>query len=326
MRLKGKKILVTGGAGFIGSHLVEKLVELGAEVSVADDFSRGTRKNLKTVKNQITIYKVDLRQEKKLAKIFHGQEIIFNLAALNTGVDFDKGRTQIMFEENMLLQMMPIRVAAKTPSVKKFIQVSSASVYSKKAMEEQVPTPEHANTFDPEPSKLGYALAKKMGEYLAKWYAENTKLWTISVRFINVYGERDNFDEMSHFIPAIIRKFIEAKKKVVVFGSGNQKRSFIYVSDVISALLLLLDKGEKGEAYNIDGQEEKSVKEVVNLVHKHLKKDQLEIVYDTSLPEGSQRRMLDNTKLKALSWQPETTFEEGLQKTIAYMQKELQAR
>jgi nucleoside-diphosphate-sugar epimerase len=186
MNLKKKKIVVTGGAGFIGSHLVKKLVELGAKVTVVDNFSRGTRKNLKEVKNKIIIKNVDLRQENKVKKIFQGQEIIFNLAALNTGVDYDQGRTQIMFEENMLLQMIPLRVAAKIKSIKKFVQVSSASVYSRQAMEHQVPTPETADTTDPEPSKLGYALAKKMGENLARWYSENSGLWTISTRFINV--------------------------------------------------------------------------------------------------------------------------------------------
>ena len=312
----GKKIVVTGGAGFIGSHLVKKLLSLGSHVTVLDDLSRGAEEKLSSVKNKIDFFRVDLRNEIEAQKYFIDQDIVFNLAALNTGVDFDKGKTEVMFEENMLLQMMPIRMAHKSGTVKRFVQISSASIYSTDAMENQIPTPEYAAGGEPEQSKLGYALAKQMGEYLARWYFKDTGLETVSVRFINVYGENDNYDEMGHFIPVMIRKFIEAKKKVDVFGSGNQKRSFIYVEDAVSALLVLAQKGKAGEVYNVDSNSEKSVKEVVTEISKYFKEKNLDIFYDTSKPEGSQRRMLDSSKLKKLGWKPETTFKTGLQKTI----------
>lgn len=313
---KNKKVLVTGGAGFIGSHLVKKLVGLGSKVTVIDNLSRGSKEKLKPVLSQINFVNVDLRDEKKAAKHFLDQEIVFNLAALNTGVDFDLGRTEVMFEENLLLQMTPLRMAKKSGTIKKFIQISSASVYSRQAMEDQVPTPEQANTLEPEPSKLGYGLAKKMGEYLASWYWENTKLNTVIVRFINVYGEDDNYDEMGHFIPVMVRKFVESKGKVVVFGSGNQSRSFLYVDDAVSALLILAQKGKAGEAYNVDANSEKTVREVVEKIAKHFVHKKLEINFDTTKPEGSKRRMLDSTKLEKLGWLPKTSFDEGLVKTV----------
>lgn len=318
---KDKKVLVTGGAGFIGSHLVRKLVSLGADVSVADNLSRGDKRKLKDVMNKIHFYKVDLRDEKKAQKYFDGQELIFNLAALNTGVDYDLGRTAVMFEDNLLLQMRPLRMASKSKTVKKFIQISSASVYSKKAMEEQVPTPETANTCEPEPSKLGYALAKKMGEKLAVWYHQDTSLETVSVRFINVYGENDNYDQMGHFIPVMIRKFIEAKDQVSVFGSGKQKRSFLYVGDAVSALLLLSQKGKSGEVYNVDSNCEKSVSKVVEEINTYFINKKLKFFYDKTKPEGSQRRMLDSGKLKQLGWKSRTTFEEGLRRTVKSIKK-----
>lgn len=225
---KRKKVLVTGGAGFIGSHLVKKLVELGAKVVVLDNLSRGTKANLKGVIKQITFHKVDLTDLSLAQKYFKNQDIIFNLAALNTGVDYDLGRTEVMFEDNMLLQMLPMKMASLNSKNCKFVQVSSASVYSRNAMDNQVPTPETASTDNPEDSKLGYALAKKMGENLAIWYNQNTGLSTYRVRFINVYGENDNFDQMGHFIPVMIRKFIAAKKEVTVFGSGKQKKDFYF--------------------------------------------------------------------------------------------------
>ena len=311
----GKRVLVTGGAGFIGSHLVRELVLLGSQVTVLDDLSRGSLEKIADVIDKISFYKVDLKNEKKAKKYFKNQEFVFNLAALNTGVDFDLGRTEVMFEENMLLQMIPIRLAASA-GVRRFIQISSASVYSRHAMEHIIPTPETADTADPEPSKLGYALAKQIGEKLAHWYYKNQGMETISVRFINVYGEQDNFDEMGHFIPVMVRKFIQANDTVEVFGSGNQKRSFMYVLDAVSALLLLAQKGNPGEVYNVDSNDEKSVAEVVNNIARYFKKKKLKIFFDISKPEGSQRRMLDSTKIRKLGWKPKNTFHKSLQKTI----------
>lgn len=316
-----KNVLVTGGAGFIGSHLVRKLVKIGANVTVIDDLSRGDLAKLEDVLGEINFLNIDLRNAKKAAAAFKDQEIIFNLAALNTGVDFDLGRTEVMFEENLLLQMVPLRLASKVSTIKKFIQISSASVYSREAMEEQVPTPETADTANPEPSKLGYALAKKMGENLANWYYQDVGLNTIRVRFINVYGEDDNFDQMGHFIPVMIRKFIEATDQVVVFGSGKQQRSFLYVDDAVNALLLLAEKGMAGEVYNVDSNCEKSVAEVVDQISLQFNEKKLEIVFDKSKPEGSQRRMLDSQKLRKLGWEPKTSFEVGLKKTIKNLKK-----
>lgn len=316
-----KKILVTGGAGFIGAHLVKKLVSLGADVSVIDNLSRGKKQRLKDVIKDIHFYKADLRDEKKVKSQFEDQEIIFNLAALNTGIDYDSGRTEVMFEDNMMLQMMPLRMAKNSKTVKKFIQISSASVYSREAMENQIPTPETADTNNPEPSKLGYALAKQMGERLATWYNQNTQLKTVAVRFINVYGEDDNFDDMGHFIPVMVRKFVDAKKTVEVFGSGKQKRSFLYVEDAVSALLILARKGKSGEVYNVDSNCEKSVGEIVKEISKHFIHKKLKIVFNKNKPEGSQRRMLDNSKLKKLGWNAKKSFNEGLDLTIKNIEK-----
>jgi len=320
--MKENKILVTGGGGFIGSHLVKKLVKLGKEVGVVDDFSRGSRNNLKSVIKKIKVYKKDLRNESGLLKIFEDYELVFNLAALNTGVDYDEGRTQLMFEDNMLLQMIPLRVSGKTKSVKKFIQISSASVYSRDAMENQIPTKETANTANPEPSKLGYGLAKKMGENLAYWYAKNSNLHTCSARFINVYGENDHFDNLGHFIPMMIRKVIEAKEKVDVFGSGKQKRSFIYVEDAVSALINLAEKGKSGESYNIDSEDEKTIKSVVKNICSFLERD-ISLNFDMNKPEGSKRRLLDSSKIRSLGWRPVTSFQDGLKRTVLDIEKRL---
>jgi nucleoside-diphosphate-sugar epimerase len=313
MTFSKSRVLITGGAGFIGSHLAEKLVNLGAIVTVADNFSRGKLTNLDAVKNKISIIQSDLRTETGALEATKNQTIVFNLAAVNTGVDFDIGRTQYMFEENMLLQMMPIRAAAIN-GVNKFIQVSSASIYSTLAMEEHCPTKESDCDGEPEKSKLGYALAKRMGENLAKWYGVNSNMSTVISRFINVYGPRDNYDELGHFIPTIIRKFVHAGSKIEVFGSGKQKRSFIHVEDAVSGLLTLAEKGNNGEAYNVDSQDEHSVKEIVFAIQKVMKKENIHIIFNTALPEGSQRRLLDNNKIRKLGWNPKQSLIASLPK------------
>jgi GDP-L-fucose synthase len=171
-------------------------------------------------------------------------------------------------------------------------------------MEKHVPTKETDDQEEPEPSKLGYALAKKMGEKMAMWYSQNTPLYTVIARPINVYGPRDHFDTMGHFIPIVIRKFIRAKKEVEIYGSGRQKRSFLYVLDLIEALYLLMKKGGNGEIYNIDSHDEHSVKEIVYSVQKNMNLSRVSINFNTSLPEGSKRRLLDNQKITSLGWKP----------------------
>jgi nucleoside-diphosphate-sugar epimerase len=303
MELQHKQIVVTGGAGFIGSHLTETLVSLGCHVTVIDDLSRGKLKNIAPVSDKIHFFQLDLRNEQACISVFEHMNIVFNLAALNTGVDYDQGRTERMFEENMLLQLIPIRAAHKA-HVQKFIQISSASVYSTDAMEKRVPTKETDDGDEPENSKLGYALAKRMGEKLARWYANDTDMQTCSARFINVYGTKDNTDMLGHFIPTMIRKMRDSEKTVEIFGSGNQCRSFLHVDDAVSALIRLATKGKNGEVYNIDPQDEHSIKEIVLTLQKIMGKQDVEIVFNTSLPEGSKRRMLDNTKIKSLGWNP----------------------
>jgi nucleoside-diphosphate-sugar epimerase len=307
MGMSQKNILITGGAGFIGSHLSDQLVKSGARVTVADNFSRGTLSNIRHIRGKVTILNVDLRTEEGALRATKNQSIVFNLAAVNTGVDFDIGRTQYMFEENVLLQMMPLRAAAKN-HVDKFIQVSSASIYSTLAMERHIPTKESDDQGEPEQSKLGYALAKRTGENLARWYAKNSPLHTVIARFVNVYGTKDNFDNLGHFIPTMIRKFINSGASIEVFGSGNQRRSFLHVEDAVSALLILAQKGVNGHAYNVDPQDEHAVKEIVLAVQKIMHKQNVRLIFNRQKPEGSKRRMLSNDKITHIGWKPTYTL------------------
>jgi len=139
---------------------------------------------------------------------------------------------------------------------------------------------------------------------------------TVIARFVNVYGTHDHIDNLGHFIPMIIRKYYKARSTLEAFGSGNQKRSFLHVDDAVSALILLSQKGKSGEAYNIDPQDEHSVKEIISAVKNSMHKNHIAVHYDTNKPEGSKRRMLDNTKIKKLGWSPKHTLVESLPEVI----------
>jgi nucleoside-diphosphate-sugar epimerase len=304
-----KRILVTGGAGFIGSHLVRRLAGLGARVTAADDLSRGNGLAIAGLTGT-TFIQSDLRVEAQAMAVTADQDIVFNLAAFNTGVDYDIGRTQKMFEENMLLQLVPIRAAAAN-RVPLFIQISSASIYSTAAMEQRAPTTETDDGGEPEPSKLGYALAKRMGENLAKWYALNTSMQTRIARFINVYGPGDHFDYLGHFLPAVINKFTQADGEIRVFGTGGARRSFLHVDDAVEGVLTLAQHGANGEAYNIDPQDEHTIREMVQMIQKVMGRQATRIVWDTTAPEGSCRRILDNAKIKNIGWRPKRTLSES---------------
>jgi UDP-glucose 4-epimerase len=300
-------VLITGGAGFIGSHLAELLLQQGHTVTIADNLSRGKLANIAHIKKHIQFLSTDLRIEHEAHKATKRKDIVFNLAALNTGIDYDAGRTQHMFEQNMLLQMMPLKAAAAN-GVNSFVQVSSAVVYPRKALLQNTPVKETRVSGDPELSKQGYAFAKRMGEHLAKWYSETEQIKTIIARFTNVYGPRDHADELGHFLPVIIRKFLFAKDHVIVFGSGKQRRSFLHVQDAAHALAFLSEKGKSGEAYNIDPHDEHTIASLVYQVQAIMKKKHIRIIFDTTKPEGPQRRLLSNEKISRVGWRPTQTL------------------
>lgn len=189
---KNKKVLVTGGAGFIGSHLVEYLVHDGAVVSVADNLERGKLENLQEVRKDVLFHQVDLRNVDMCRKVCEGQDVVMNLAAKVTGIEYNRAHQRDMFESNMILQQNVIK-AAQEMNVHRFLQVSTACIYPHDAL---VPTTENEGTRgEPEPTNSGYGWAKRMGEKLAEFYAKETSMEIAIVRPFNAYGPRDYYDK-----------------------------------------------------------------------------------------------------------------------------------
>lgn len=306
---KDKKVAVLGGAGFVGSHLVEKLLKEGAVVRVVDNLSNGNMDNLAGLDFQF--FKLDLRNYRDCLKAVENQDYVFNLTAKVANVQYNRTHQEEMFEENMLLQMYPIK-AAHEMGVKKFLQASSVCVYPHDAI---IPTPEtEGERGRPEDTNEGYAWAKRMGEVLARFYSEKGMPCVVS-RFTNVYGPRDYFDDNSHVIPAFIIRALN-EKKIVAWGTGEQQRSFLYVEDAATGLIKIMEFAQDSNPINVGGCEMVSMSNLLNIVVKLLGTDN-EIEWDTTRPNGHEKRESDVTRLKEITnWTAETPLEEGIKKTI----------
>lgn len=317
---EGRKVTVTGGAGFIGSHLVEYLVWDGAEVTVADDLSRGRLENLEAVKDDIRVVTDDLREPSSCEKVLSGSELVINLAAKVTSISYNRGHSGDMFTENMLLQINPIR-AAQRVGVERFVQISTACIYPHDA---PVPTPEEwGHVGEPEPTNAGYGWAKRMGELQALWYAEETDMEVVIVRPFNAYGPRDYYDEAtSHVAPALIRKVLDGDDPVEVWGSGNQTRALVHARDFARGIQLCAEKATSPEPINIGHDEEISIKGLVERILDLTGSNGREVFYDTTMPEGYPRRAADTTRLKAVTggFVPQTSLDEGLTEMIEWYQ------
>src|SRR3989344_5222681 len=261
---KNKKVLVTAGCGFIGSHLVESLLIHGSHVSVMDNLSNGTPKNLGPVLKGIDLVKQDCRDITKAQSACKGHDIVMNLAAKIAGIEFNTQYPGTMLSENLQIQTTMIE-AARREEVSRFLMVSSAVVYPEHAT---IPTPESEgfDGFPDEPNK-GYGWAKRVGELLGKYYKEEFGMNVAIVRPYNCYGPRDHFfPTPTHVVPSLIRRVVDGENPVVVWGSGNQTRAFLYVEDLVRGMMLATEKYAVADPVNLGSDEEISMKKLVETI------------------------------------------------------------
>jgi nucleoside-diphosphate-sugar epimerase len=313
---QGKKTVVTGGAGMVGLQLVNLLIDAGADVVVLDNFSRGKNKLL----GAMYLYG-DAGNEGACCDAFKDAEVVFNLAAVVAGVDFNQSHHAHMFEHNLRLQSMPLRIAAEY-GVEKFLQTSSVCVYP----------PEYNNPAiedngllgEPIQANIGYSFSKRMGEYLAGWYAGSTDMETVVVRPSNCYGLHDYFDEKAHVIPALIKKCL-ADDEIVVNGTGMEKREFIYSTDLAKGMMAVMEAGHSGEAYNLgtNGETCITIGELLNKIQYYTNTDSKPVKWTDLFDGGDNIRRSDCTKAELeLGWKYETDMDDGLQNVIEWYMQE----
>jgi len=321
---KDKKVLVTGGAGFIGSHVVEKLIERGAIVTVLDNLQNGSLKNLETYTGKFKFIKGDCTDSNISEKACQGQNIVMNLAARVGGIDYNRKHQATMLRDNLLIGSVMIE-SARRAGVERFLVVSSACVYPRNC---SVPTPESEGFLDePEPTNGGYGWAKRMNEKSGYYYAQEFGMKVGIVRPYNCYGPRDHFDtQTSHVIPALIKRIVDGENPVVVWGDGKQTRAFLYVTDLAELMIHAIEKYPIPEPINLGTDEEVTVGDLVEKILKIYGK-KYEIQLDTSKPNGSPRRNSDNTKArKEIGYEPKIMLDEGLKKTIEWYRESQNVR
>jgi GDP-L-fucose synthase len=300
-----KKILVTGGAGFLGSFLIKKLKERGV-----------SERNVRIPRSK----KMDLRRWENCVKAVKDMDIVIHLAARVGGIGFNQVYPASLFYDNAIMgiQMME---AARQEGVEKFVAVGTVCAYPKFT---RVPFREEElwNGY-PEETNAPYGLAKKMLLVQSQAYRQQYGFNAIFLLPVNLYGPGDNFDlQSSHVIPALIRKFTEAvqnnQREVEIWGTGEVSREFLYVEDAAKGIALATERYNKPEPVNIGAGFEIKIKDLVKLIAE-LTGFKGEIRWDTSKPDGQPRRRLDTSKAKQeFGFQAKVDFREGLKRTIEW--------
>lgn len=298
-----KKVIVTGGAGFLGSFVVEKLKQNGCE----DVFVP-------------RIEEFDLRKEADIIRLYKGfkADMVIHLAAVVGGIGANRDHPGSFFYDNLMMGVQ-LMEQARLLDVNKFVAIGTVCAYPK-----YTPVPfkeEDLWNGYPEETNAPYGLAKKMLLVQSQAYRQQYGFNSIFLLPLNLYGPRDNFNPASsHVIPAIIKKMIDAKQnndqEVILWGTGEASRGFLYVEDCAEGILLAAEKYNKSDPVNLGTAIEIKIKDLVVLIAK-LTGFNGKIKWDNTKPDGQPRRCLDVSRAKQeFSFEAKMSFEAGLRRTI----------
>ena len=297
-----KKVLIAGGAGFLGSYLTEIMLERGYELTIVDDLSSGLEKNLSEISSKINFVQSNIIEFKSEEKF----DIIVNLASRASRVEWETFPVEVALT-NSLGNDNLLRLALEGRSL--YIYASSSEVYGNPDM---IPTPEtYVGRVSTIGSRSPYDEGKRFGEALVKSYQKEYGLRNIIIRFFNTYGPRMRGGD---FYGRVVDRFVQQAirgEPITVYGDGKQTRSFTYVTDTVAALLMLILKGNEGEVYNIGNDKEISILDLAYEVKKVCKSSS-EIQFKTIPEDEPMRRAADIKKITELGFTHSISLEEGI--------------
>jgi GDP-L-fucose synthase len=308
LELKGKKVLLTGGDGFLGRFVQKELV------------SNGVRQEDIRIPHYVDN---DLRLMENCMEAVEGVDLVIHLAAAVGGIGFNRSNPGVLFYDNIIMgaQLMEAaRHQRKGKGVEKFIQIGTVCAYPN-----ATPVPfreEHLWDGYPEVTNAPYGIAKKALLVQAQAYREQYGLNAIYLLPVNLYGPGDNFDlESSHVIPALIRKCVEAADsgadKITVWGTGLPTREFLHVEDCARGIVMAAVRYDGSEPVNLGSGDEISIRDLVNLIVQ-VTGFSGEVTWDSSMPDGQPRRCLDTQRASSFGFKAKVSFEEGLAETVRW--------
>ena len=310
MDMKFNRVLVTGGAGFIGSHLVDALVAEGCEVVVIDDLSTGNFLNLEHIKDRITFYKGDIRDRDLLTKAADGCEVIFHQAAVVSVPQTVENPIDSAMVNDM--GTLLILETARNTTVRRVVLASSCAVYGD---DPELPKVE---SMAPKPQSP-YAVQKLTGEFYARLYHDLYGLETVCLRYFNVYGPRQDPTSPYSGVISIFMSKSASKEAPVIYGDGNQYRDFIFIKDVIWANLSAAKTDEaKGKVFNVGTGEFVSINQLWDMICR-ISGFYIKPEYEQSRPGDILESVANIDQAKsALGFKPEYSFEKGLEITFKW--------
>jgi len=300
------KILVTGGAGFIGSHLVDRLIQEGNEVVVVDNLSTGKRKHINRKAN---FYKLDI-QSKRIDKVLRNERplVVVHLAA-QMDVRHSTEDPQFDAQVNILGTINLLEQAVRHGVRKVTFASSGGAVYGE---QEVFPAPESHRTEPLSP----YGISKLAGEKYLAYYANATGLRYVALRFANVYGPRQDSEGEAGVVAIFTKKMLQGEQPIIN-GTGKQTRDFIYVEDVVESILVTLGEDVQG-IFNVGTGQETSINEGYRIL-KELTQSSCKDLFGAAKKGEQYRSVLDVRKIReTFGWDPQISFEEGLRKTVEY--------
>lgn len=318
MNIKNKICLVTGAAGFIGSHLVDKLLKEGASKVIGiDNFVAGKYKNIKQLdKNKkFQLIRADIKNQKLIRPYILASDFVFNLAASKLVVSLDKPRTDL---ETNIIGTFNILEILKGKKEIKLIHASTGSTLGSS----EKPMPED---FPPKPTTL-YGISKLTAERYCMFYAKEFKVKVSVIRYFHVFGPRQDYEGASGVVNIFLSRIL-TKKPLIVYGTGEQIRCLTYVQDDIEATVLIALKDEAiGQIYNVASPTRISVKKLAEMIRDRYGSKNIKIIYGPPRQGENLRPIPDTRKIEKLGFKAKWAFEDGLEETKKWIEKDLRKK